>query len=51
MRPICAMCGRPTMPFVMIGSEAETSWDVPSFERWKVSLVTSSWLSASKMKV
>ena len=22
MRPICAMCGRPTMPFVMIGSEA-----------------------------
>lgn len=22
MRPICAMCGRPTAPFVMIGNEA-----------------------------
>jgi hypothetical protein len=22
MRPICAMCGRPTTPFVMIGREA-----------------------------
>ena len=22
MRPICAMCGRPTAPFVMIGREA-----------------------------
>lgn len=22
MRPICAMCGRPTMPYVMIGREA-----------------------------
>ncbi len=22
MRPICAMCGRPTVPFVMIGREA-----------------------------
>lgn len=22
MRAICAMCGRPTMPFVMIGREA-----------------------------
>ena len=22
MKPICAMCGRPTMPFVMIGREA-----------------------------
>lgn len=22
MRPICAMCGRPTTPFVMIGQEA-----------------------------
>jgi hypothetical protein len=22
MKPICAMCGRPTQPFVMIGREA-----------------------------
>ena len=45
MRMICAICGRPTMPFVMIGREAVG----PKCAR-KVGLVPSKALKGSRLR-